>query len=370
MSMQIYSKYIARQLVHATLLITISLTSIVWLMQALRFIDYIVNQGVSILLFLKLTLLLVPSLLMTILPPAFFCAVIFTYNKLKVDSELIVMQTMGLDRWKLTRPAMRVGLALVVIAYTVSLYIQPMSMRAFRELQLFLRNNYVSILLQEGIFSNPVDGLTVFIRERHDDGSLKGILVHDNRTPGSEITMMADAGVLVQTPSGPRFMMENGNRQEMKDGKLSLLNYESYTLDISLYTNENDTRPRDASELFLADLVKDDPSVSPQERVKRLSELHQRLIWPAYIITLALLALAVMLSGQFNRRGGWKRIASMVVFGSCLLFSSATLSNFVAKYPDFTLLLYAWWFIPTLVCALVLKDVSLKRLGLGKAVPA
>lgn len=367
--MQLYSKYIARQLIHATLLITISLTSIVWLMQALRFIDYIVNQGVSILLFLKLTLLLVPSLMLTILPPSFFCAVIFTYNKMKTDSELVVMQAAGLDRWKLTSPTLRVGMVLVVIAYAVSLYVQPMSMRSFRDLQLFLRNNYVSILLQEGIFSNPVDGLTVFIRERHDDGSLKGILVHDSRTAGSDVTMMADSGMLVQTPSGPRFVMENGNRQEMKDGKLSLLNYESYTLDISLYTNDGASRPPEVSEMFLSDLLENNADLSPQEQVKRRSELQQRLIWPAYIITLALLALAVMLSGQFNRRGGWKRIAAMVVFGSCLLFSSATLSNFVAKYPDFTILLYAWWFIPTFASAMVLKGKT-GKMAMPKAVPA
>ena len=63
-----YSTYIARHLVHSTLLITFSLTSIVWLTQALRFIDFIVNQGVSIMIFLRLTVLLIPSLVLMILP--------------------------------------------------------------------------------------------------------------------------------------------------------------------------------------------------------------------------------------------------------------------------------------------------------------
>jgi len=360
--MQLYSKYIARQLVHATLLVTISITSIVWLMQALRFIDYIVNQGVSILLFLKLTLLLIPSLALTILPPAYFCAIIFTYNKMKTDSELVVMQAMGLDRWRLTKPALRVGIILVIIAYAISLYIQPMSMRAFRDLQNFLRNNYVSILLQEGVFSSPVEGLTVFIRERHNDGTLQGILVHDNRKPGSEITMMADQGILVQTPSGPRFLMQDGNRQEVKNGKLSLLNYKSYTLDISLYTGEAAARTRDVPEMYLHELLENDATLSDKERTRRLSEAHQRLIWPAYVITLTFLSLAVMLSGQFNRRSGWKRITIMVVFGSMLLFMSATLSNFVAKHPDLAFLIYAWWFIPTAAAAMVLwRDSPIKK---------
>src|SRR5579871_4570028 len=104
-----YSNYIARHLINSMLLITFSLTSIVWLTQALRFIDFIVNQGVSIMVFLQLTLLLIPSLLLMILPPALFCSVLFVYNELKLDSELIVMQAAGLSRWRLAFPALQVA---------------------------------------------------------------------------------------------------------------------------------------------------------------------------------------------------------------------------------------------------------------------
>lgn len=356
--MQLYSKYIARQLIHATVLITLSLTSIVWLMQALRYIDFIVNQGVSIGLFLKLTLLLVPWLVLTILPPAFFCAVIFTYNKLQSDSELVVMQSIGLDKWKLTKPALGVGIGITAIAYFIALYLQPLSYHAFRDTQLFLRNNYVSILLQEGVFSSPVDGLTVFIRERNDDGTLKGILVQDNRKTGNAITMMADRGILVQTPSGPRFLLENGNRQEMNKGKLSFLNYDSYTLDISLYTNSNKATTPDMQELYLPELMRYDNTVSEQENMKRQSELHGRILWPAYIITLTFIALAVILSGQFNRRSGWKRMTVMAIAGVALLFSSALLRGVLAPMPSLFFILYLWWLIPTLGGIYILRKDS------------
>src|ERR1700683_4222371 len=104
-----YSKYIVKNLVHSTLLITFSLTSIVWLTQALRFIDFIVNQGVSIAIFLKPTGLLIPSLVLMILPTALFCSVLFVYNKLKSDSELVVLQAAGLSRWRLSIPALQVA---------------------------------------------------------------------------------------------------------------------------------------------------------------------------------------------------------------------------------------------------------------------
>src|SRR5579872_3796446 len=216
-----YSNYIARHLVHSTLLITFSLTSIVWLTQALRFIDFIVNQGVSIVIFLKLTALLIPSLVLMILPPALFCAVLFVYNKLKSDSELVVMQAAGLSRWRLSIPAVQVAALVTLIGYVIAFYLMPVSYGRFRDMQAYLRNNYASILLEEGVFNNPVEGLTVFVRERDADGILHGILVHDNRVPEEAITMMAEVGKLVDTPQGPRFLLQNGNRQEMRNGKIS-----------------------------------------------------------------------------------------------------------------------------------------------------
>lgn len=351
----LYNKYIARQLIHSTLLITVSLTSIVWLMQALRFIDFIVNQGVSIWIFLKLTMLLVPALLLMILPPAFFCAVIFTYNKMRTDSELVVMQAMGLSHWKLTQPALRVAFVFMAAAYAIALYVQPISYRSFKELQVFLRNNYISILLQEGVFSSPVDGLTVFIRERHDDGLLRGIMVHDSRQPHIDITMMADEGTLVQTPQGPRFLLKDGNRQEERDGKISYLSYDSYALDISLYTNAMGERIRDSQELFLTELLQPDPTLSVADNNKRRAEFHQRLLWPAYILTLTVVALALQLSGDFSRRGGAKRMALVVATGTFLLFSAVGLRGLVAQHPDASAVLYVWWLMPTLLAAWWLK---------------
>ena len=351
-----YRKYIVRHLIHSTLLITFSLTSIVWLTQALRFIDFIVNQGVSIVVFLQLTLLLVPSLVLMILPPALFCSVLFVYNKLKVDSELIVMQAAGLSKWKLGIPALQMAAGVTIIAYCIALYVQPVSYSRFRDMQSFLRNNYVSLLLQEGVFSNPVNGLTVFIRERTKDGVLHGILVHDNRTPDATVTMMAEEARLVETPQGPRFLLINGNRQEVHKGKVSFLTFLNYTMDISLYTKAMTARPKDVQEMFLPELLVDDSTLTPQENRKRYAEAQQRIIWPAYSLCLALVAVAVLLSGQFNRRGHWHRIAIAVVCGIVILFTAIGLRGLMATHPIMIVVAYLNLFAPAALALWVLGD--------------
>jgi len=351
-----YNSYIARHLVHSTLLITFSLTSIVWLTQALRFIDFIVNQGVSIAIFLQLTILLVPSLLFMILPTALFCSVLFVYNKLKVDSELVVMRAAGLSNWKLARPAMLVALIVMLVTYSIAFWLQPMSYKTFKETQSFLRNNYASIFLQDGVFTNPVEGLMVFIRERDKNDILHGILVHDNRQPSQSITMMAEEGKLVQTPEGPRFLLMNGNRQEMRGGKLSFLNFESYTLDMSLYSSVVADRVIDPQELYLDQLFFNDPNLSPAENQKRLAEGHQRLLWPAYALCLTLVGLAVVLTGEFNRRGHWHRIAGAAGIGAVLLFASVGLRGAMALKPHMVVAAYMNLLVPCAVACWMLGD--------------
>ncbi len=361
-----YSQYIARHLVHSTLLITFSLTSIVWLTQALRFIDFIVNQGVSVMIFLKLTVLLVPSLLLMILPPALFCAVLFVYHKLKSDSELIVMQAAGLSKWRLASPAIQVALAVTLLAYAIALYLQPVSYRQFKDMQYFLRNNYASLLLQEGVFVNPVEGLTVFIRERGKDGTLHGILVHDNRQQETPATMMAEEGRLVETGEGPRFLLTNGNRQERRNETISFLNFESYTLDISLYAGAMQQRPVDVQEMFLPRLFTYDDAQSLTQNYKRFAEGHQRILWPGYPLCLTLIALAVLLSGEFNRRGHWQRVALAVALGTIVLFAAVGLRGMMATRPSLIMLGYANLLIPLAAAAWGLSDHVRRRRGFLK----
>ena len=219
-------------------LITGSLTCIIWLIQALRFIDFIVNRGLSVGDFVYITSLLFPSLLLLLVPISVFIAVLYTYNRLQADSELVVMRASGLSRWQLALPALQIAALATLFCYMISMFLMPLANRQFNDMRAFLQNNYASILLQEEVFNHPVDRLTVFIRERDNEGNLYGILVHDARTE-NPITMMAEKGRLTEGPNGPSFYLESGMRQEKRKGRVSWLNFDNYSLDISFYTQNS-----------------------------------------------------------------------------------------------------------------------------------
>jgi lipopolysaccharide export system permease protein len=327
-----YQLYILSQLSIVTVVVALSLTSIVWLLQALRFVDYIVNRGVSIGTFLELTSMLLPSLLVMILPVASLAATLFVYARLMQDSELVVLLSAGLSRLQLARPLILLGSGIVTLLLLLSIYLLPKAYGDFKDMQTFLRDNYASLLLQEEVFNSPVDGLTVYVQERSKDGVLKGILVHDNRNRAQPITMMAKRAVITQTPAGPRFILEQGNRQEMKDGKLTLLYFARYPLDVTFYTEKSAERPRKPNEMGITELLGDDnPELSKEDRARRLAELHNRVTWPFMALGLMLVGLGVLLRGEFNRRGQPKRVVLAVIFGLMPLILAIVLQNAAAN---------------------------------------
>lgn len=337
--MKRYITYISKQLGGAALVVAFSLTAIVWLTQALRFIDFIVNRGVSTGTFVKLTALLVPSLLFTVLPFALFVSVLFIYHRLIGDSEIVVLKSAGVSRFGISKPAILAGVGAAALAYFISLYALPASYRQFKDMQTFLRDNYASLLLQEEVFNTPVEGLTVFVRKREANGTLRGILVQDSRDRKNPVTMMAQQGQLQQTARGPRFLLYHGNRQEMRDGRLSYLKFDSYTVDLSFYARQASARDRKPEEMFLPEMVAA-ARRDPDRAGELMAEFHHRLVWPLYNLALATLAAVVMLTGEFNRRGNWQRVtyASLAAVG--LVAVEMMLSNLVASNPALVPLLY------------------------------
>jgi lipopolysaccharide export system permease protein len=94
-----HTAYILKQLAGTAAMVTAALAGVVWLSQSLRFLDFIINKGLSVLSFLRLTLLLLPTVFSVILPVAVLCATIYTYNRLTSDRELVVMRRRCCWRW-------------------------------------------------------------------------------------------------------------------------------------------------------------------------------------------------------------------------------------------------------------------------------
>ncbi|MSP67460.1 MAG: LPS export ABC transporter permease LptF [Alphaproteobacteria bacterium] len=336
-------RYLFRQLTAPFLYVTLALTGVVWLAQSLRFVDLIVNRGLSTATFFYLMMLMLPTFLAVILPVALFIAVIFTYHRLTMDSEMVVLRAVGVGPVALARPVLLLATVVLIVNYAVALYLMPASYRTFKDLQVSLRSDLSSVLLHEGVFNTLTPDLTVYVRERGSDGVLRGVLVHDAREPSRPISMMAERGAVVQTETGPRFVLVNGNRQEVRkpDGQLSLLYFERYTLDLGDFVELPRDRWREPRERFLHELFHPGDSADDRLQSRRLiTEGHQRLAGPLGNLVLALVGVAATIGGTFNRRGQTQRLVVGTAAGLAYLGLGISLTGLVMNYPAMLPLLY------------------------------
>ncbi|MGH7059390.1 MAG: LptF/LptG family permease, partial [Stellaceae bacterium] len=136
-------RYILRQCFGIMVFVTAALSAAVWLAQSLRLIDLIVNRGLSIEVFLYLAVLILPRFLDIVLPIGVFIAVLFAFNRLTAESELVVMRSAGLSPLALAKPVLLLAGIAFLVLMSLSLYFLPMSNRAFKDLQFEIRNRFV-----------------------------------------------------------------------------------------------------------------------------------------------------------------------------------------------------------------------------------
>src|SRR3984957_17579100 len=142
-------RYIFRQLLVALIAVTGGLTALVWLIQSLRFVELVVNHGLSLVAFVELTGLLIPSFVAVMLPITTFVVVQFVYQRLAGDREITVMRAAGLSPLALSRPGLGVATLAALCGFALNLWIVPASLTDFRQFQWEIRNRMAAFLLQE-----------------------------------------------------------------------------------------------------------------------------------------------------------------------------------------------------------------------------
>ena len=333
-------RYILRQLFIATVFLTCVLAGLITIIRSLRLIDFVVNRGLPLRVLFELTILLLPTFIAIVLPIALFAAVLWVYSRLTSDSELVVLRAAGMGPLALAKPALQMALLVVALAYYANLVLSPSAYSTFKDLSFFYRNSYGSVLLQEGRFNSPTDGLTVYIRERRNDGALLGIFVHDSRDPTNPVTLVAERGLLERTDTGARVILFNGNRQEIdtNTGRLLLLYFDQNSVDLEILATNPNSRWRNAEERTLGELFNPgDSDAALFYRDELRAEGHRRLASPLSAITFTLIALAALLSGEFNRSGQTYRIlaavGTVIVLQAALLGTASTASKNIALVP-------------------------------------
>ncbi len=348
-------RYVMRQLLLSLIAVTGALVALIWLTQSLRFVELVVNRGLSLRVFLELTSLLIPNFVAVILPITTFVVVQFVYQRLQSDRELTVMRAAGLSPWALARPAVRVALLAMAACFVLNMYVVPASFAAFRQFEFEIRNRVAAFLLQEGVFTTMSDNLMVYVRKRDPDGILHGIFVDDQRDHANPATIIAERGELDPDPNGsPRVVLWNGTRQvlDKRTGRLNILSFTQNAVELTTAGAAEEQRYRDVAEMSMRELL-DPPAgiVSARDLPKLAVEAQRRLSAPFTALSFTFVALVAVLRGTFRRHGNIVRPAGAVLAVVGLLALGLAATNLAQRQPLLLPLLWVQAIAPGVVCA-------------------
>lgn len=356
--MRTLTRYLFVDMLRPTLVTLFVMLAIIWLMQSLRFMDYIINRGLNVADFVMMTVFLVPSLLVQVLPISFFIGCCFAFKRLQEDSELDALFASGRSRVDVAWPSILSALLFVGIGYVNAFWVLPVSQGQFKTLQYDLRNSRSSLLLEEGTFAPMGKHLTVYVQKRDDNGTLHNLLVYDNSKADQPVTWIADSGVLARNPDGsPQLLLDKAARLEVSDRKLYTLAFDHASIDIMPKAQPTGVRWKKADERTLGELLSATAADVGARNVYMFhAEIMRRLVWPLSPLPLMLIAAVFLIRDKKSRGGSLTRMlsASVVV----LVYLAALTACYSLSSDGMESVLYGQLAVPlgtVVVCLMLLR---------------
>jgi lipopolysaccharide export system permease protein len=366
--MDLIERYIFRIAFSAFVGVLVSLTGVIWITQALKELDLLTSKGQTIMMFLTVTGLSLPTLVTVISPVALFIATIYTLNRLNGDSELIVMSAAGMAPSRLLRPFLALAAAVCVLVGFMTLYVMPASFQELRELITKIRADFVANIVREGQFTSLDNGITFHFRERSGQ-ALLGIFMQDRREPTKTVAYLAERGQVAEANGQTYLVLENGtvHRQEPNTRDSSMIAFQRYAVDLAAFNQDEASapifKPRERSTPQL--LFPDEKEAYYAFQMGRFrSELHDRLSAWLFPLALMFIAFAALGDPRTTRQGRGTAVALAVVAVVALRILAFAASSAAIRSPAGVIAIYAAPILAILIAlALAVRGPRMRSLG-------
>jgi lipopolysaccharide export system permease protein len=355
--LNLLERYIFKSAASAFALCLGALTGVIWITSAIKEMDLVSGKGQTLLVFLQVTLLTLPALVMIIAPIALFAAVLYTLNKLNTDSELIVMNAAGMAPIKVAKPLGLLTIIVALIVGYITIFAMPDSFRTLRDMLTKIRADVVTKFLQEGRFTTIDKGITFHFREKSPGGAMLGVLIHDARDATRQTTYLAERGQIVESNGSAYIVLENGSvhRQQAQSRDNAIVAYDRYAIDLDQFGADGEKvvyKPRERSTFDLINADTSDLYVKLQAGRFR-AELHERFANPIYPLACMMIGFAALGGAKTTRQGRGTAIGAAVIAMVALRILGFGASSLAARSAVWTPLIYLVPAGATLIASLI-----------------
>ena len=313
---------------------------IIWVFQAVNFLDIIVEDGRNYLVYLNFSLLNFPKVLSKLVPFVLFFSFLYVLGKYELKNELIIFWNFGINKIELINFFIKFSFFIMLFQIFLTAAIVPKSQDLARS---FLRTssiNYLENFIKPKIFNDAVKGLTIYSNSKDEFGNLKEIYLKKGSGENFQITF-AKEGRFRQIGKNQFLELNFGETISVINNKITNFKFRKTDFNLSNF-DDNTTTYKKTQEVTTIDLVKcyhnlmnfDILKIDKSFEVENcrndnidniIKELYKRIIIPLYIPVLILISLLLIFKSKENVNYPRYRILIFLIGFSTIILSETTI---------------------------------------------
>ena len=294
---------------------SLSLTLIVWVIQAVNYLDFVSEDGHSFRVYFMYSLLSLPKIFSKLILFVFFISVFFTISKYEENNEILIFWNYGIKKSEFINKIIKFSFIYFLISIIFSFLIVPKTQDMARS---YIRNSsieYFPSLIKTQHFNDTVSNLTIFVEDKTTDGLIKNIFIKENFDNKRSKIISAREGILAKRNNSFYLILFDGKIINIDIRNTNIIQFEKTEFNLSKFSTKSTIFPKiqetnsiklieclssfiNNKEGFFERLfVCDESSVNAV-----LQEMYKRLIIPLYIIVVGFVAscLVIKSKNQFD----------------------------------------------------------------------
>jgi lipopolysaccharide export LptBFGC system permease protein LptF len=350
--------YFVQEFLKNYLSILLAFGLIIWITQAVRLLDLIGEEGNSIKTYFLYILSIMPKYFSKISLIIFFISLVVTISKFEDHNELRALWFSGLEKKKFINYLIRSSIILVVILVIVRCFIVPYFSNYSRYLLLSTGVGAIGPLLKQNNFNNPLKKITIYVGKKNQINELEDIILFEDSVDIKKTIIAKSGAVINENNKNLLVLVEGSIQEERKNKKISILDFEKITLDLSQYNKKTPDYYK-LNEIFFFELIKRFNNKDDLQLINIISELNDRIIMPLLVPSLVLLACFLIITNKEVINNNFLKII-IFSYGIAIVIISEILLDLSSKKLYASLLLYFALFL-FLIINWVLLNYFLNR---------
>ena len=316
------------------IVICLAISLIVWVIQAVGFLDYVIDDGHGLYVYFTYSILNFPKMVHRIIPFIFFISLFYQITQYEYKNELLIFWTNGIRKIEFINVIVFYSLSIFIIQIILGGYISPLSQNEARSKIRSSNVDFFPSLIKEGKFIDTVSNLTIFIESQKKDGSYNNIFLKEHYKDGliqniQSQTIYAKKGILINNDNKRYFKLYDGKIINNKNGKIKNVEFESINFNLEKYKSKSTTYPKiqelPSITLFkcLIFYFKINTQSFKNETIKcdessidnALQEFFKRFYKPIYLPLIALISSLLLIKSKESRNYKfYKNFLFIIVF--------------------------------------------------------